>query len=260
MPASPLVSVIMPVHNAATTLGQAIRSVQAQTHTDWELLAVDDASTDTSWDLLHAAAADDARILPVRSPDPLGAARARNRAIDRARGAWVAFLDSDDMWLPTKLERQLAFGDDTAASLTYTSYYKIDADHADDATDFVPNGRIIAARPSLTYEAMLEANLIGCLTAMYSTAHLGKRLMPDLPKRQDYALWLSILRDGVTARGLTEPLALYRAARPGSLSENKVELVRHNWYLYRKVEGLSRLQSARSLATATLRSVRNSRI
>lgn len=250
----------MPVHDAAATLGQAIRSVQAQTHTEWELLAVDDVSTDSSWGILTGAAATDDRIAPIRSDEPLGAAGARNRAIQQARGGWVAFLDSDDMWLPAKLTDQLEFGAETGAALTFGSYYKIEAGYDGEASGFVPNGRLIEALPSVTYSRMLQANFIGCLTAMYDRDRLGTRLMPDLRKRQDYALWLSILRDGGAARGMSTPLALYRAARPGSLSENKSELVRHNWHLYREVEGLSVIRSAMSLATATIRSVRNSRV
>lgn len=249
----------MPVHNAAGTLGQALRSAQAQTHTEWELLAVDDASDDESWELLSAAAAADERVVPIRSTEPLGAAVARNRAIERARGSWVAFLDSDDLWLPTKLERQLAFGAETGAPLTYTWYYKVAADFAGDAADFQPNDRVIRAPEELTYRRMLRANYIGCLTAMYDRDRLGARLMPELRKRHDYALWLSILRDGHVARGLPAPLALYRAARPGALSEKKLDLVRHNWQLYREVERLSVPRSVLSLATATLRSVRNGR-
>lgn len=250
----------MPVHDAADTLGQAVRSVQGQGHADWELLAVDDVSSDDSWEILRAAAEDDERIVPIRSADPLGAAGARNRAIEQARGSWVAFLDSDDMWLPTKLSTQLEFGVRTRAALTFSSYFKIDAGFDGDASDFVDNGRLIEAPPSLDYRRMLRANYIGCLTAMYDRDRLGTRLMPELRKRQDYALWLSILRDGEIARGLPEPLALYRAARPGSLSEDKRELVQHNWHLYREVEGLSVPRAASSLVTATLRSIRNGRI
>jgi len=260
VPSAPLVSVIMPIHNAGTTLGQAVRSVQAQHHAEWELLAVDDASSDDSWDVLTAVASSDQRVIPIRSDEPLGAARARNVGIERARGRWVAFLDSDDMWLPTKLVDQVAFGADSDAPLTYTSYYKVEAGFDGDAEDFVPNGRLIRARSSVSYSTMLQANFIGCLTAMYDRQRLGTRFMPDLPKRQDYALWLSILRDGEIARGMAEPLALYRAARPGSLSKNKLDLVQHNWRLYRRVERQSVMRSARALATATLHTIRNGKI
>jgi glycosyltransferase involved in cell wall biosynthesis len=185
---------------------------------------------------------------------------ARNRAIARAGGSWVAFLDSDDLWLPGKLERQLAFARDTRAVLSFSSYYKVPAGYAGEAADFEANDRVIRARDHLTYRRMLDANYIGCLTAMYDRDVLGTRLMPVLRKRQDYALWLSILRDGHIAHGIQQPLALYREARAGSVSGNKLSLVRYNWQLYREVEGLSLPRSVRSLATSTARSVLNGRI
>ncbi|MBZ4319940.1 glycosyltransferase family 2 protein [Streptomyces huiliensis] len=256
----PLVSVVMPVHNAAATLGPAVRSVLAQTHTDLELLITDDASTDDSMDLLRDLARQDERVLAKAAPEQGGAGRARNLAMERARGDYVAFLDSDDMWLPEKLERQLAFAKADDAPLTYTSYYKMDADYAGEAADFVPNGRVVPARPRVDYRTLLRRDYIGALTAMYDRTVLGTRLMPEMPKRQDYALWLSILRDGFEARGLTEPLAVYRAGRPGSLSSNKASLVRYNWMLYREHEGISVPRSVRALAGDVWQSVRNSRI
>ncbi len=257
----PLVSVVMPVYNSATTLGASIRSVLAQTHTNLELLITDDASTDGSMDLLKEFAARDERVLPEPAPGRGGAARARNLAIARARGHFVAFLDSDDLWLPEKLEHQLAFAATAGAPLTFTSYYKVDADFAGDAADFTPNGRVVAARESVDYRAMLTQDHIGALTAMYDRTVLGTRLMPDIPKRQDYGLWLALLRDGAEARGLPEPLALYRAGRPGSLSSsNKFALIPHNWALYRSVEHLSVPRSTRALVGAAFHSLRKSRI
>lgn len=255
----PLVSVVMPVHNSAATLGASVRSVLAQTHTDVELLITDDASTDDSMDLLQDLARQDERVHPRAAPEQGGAAKARNLALARARGEYVAFLDSDDMWLPEKLERQLAFAAG-GTPLTFTSYYKVDGDYTGEACDFAPNGRVVAAREHVTYRDMLVQDHIGALTAMYDRTVLGTRLMPDMPKRQDYALWLSIMRDGADARGLQEPLAVYRAGRAGSLSSNKLALVEHNWRLYREHEHLSLLQSTRALAGATWHSVRKSRI
>src|SRR5690606_41307787 len=179
----------MPVHNAAGTRRQAVRSAQAQTHTEWELLAVDDASDDESWELLSAAAAADERVVPIRSTEPLGAAVARNRAIERARGSWVAFLDSDDLWLPGKLERQLAFGAETGAPLTYSWYYKVGADSAGDAVDFQPNDRVIRAPGELTYRRRLRANYNACLTAMQARHRLCARMIPELRRRQCYEPW-----------------------------------------------------------------------
>ncbi|MGC0250381.1 glycosyltransferase family 2 protein [Pseudactinotalea sp. Z1748] len=256
----PLVSVIMPVHNSSTTLGASVRSVLAQTHTDWELLITDDGSTDDSWEQVQAFADDDERVRPERMPTSGGAARARNAAIRRARGNYVAFLDSDDLWLEVKLERQVAFAATAATPLTFTSYYKVGGDWSGEAADFVPNDRVVWAPAQVDYRAMLLQDRIGALTAMYARDVLGTRLMPDLRKRQDYALWLDIMRGGVIAKSVREPLAIYRAGRAGSLSSNKVALIPHNWALYRRHEGLSVPRAAVALAGAAWHSVRTGRI
>ncbi|QOR69760.1 glycosyltransferase family 2 protein [Ruania alkalisoli] len=251
----PLVSVIMPVYDAIETVEASIRSVQDQSHTDWELLITDDASTDGSWELVQQLAAEDARIKPARAEVSGGAARARNAAIDRAQGSYVAFLDADDQWLPGKLDRQLAFAAGSDAPLTFTAYYKVAADFDGAARDFDPTDRVVHAPAQVDYRTMLQQNHIGCLTAMYDVRQLGLRRMPDLRKRQDYGLWLSILRDAGHARGLDEPLALYREAHPGSLSGgNRLRLVRYNWQLYREVEGLSVPRSVWALGQVTVRS------
>ena len=256
----PLVSVIMPVYNSADTLGASVRSVLAQTHTEVELLATDDGSSDDSMEQLAEFARQDERVRPEAAPERGGAARARNLAIARARGDYVAFLDSDDLWLPAKLEQQLAFAATAGVPLTYTSYFKMHAEYDGEAVDFVPNGRVVWAREQVDYNAMLTQDHIGALTAMYDRNALGTRLMPDMPKRQDYALWLSIMRDGTPAKGLREPLAVYRSQRAGSLSSNKLALVPHNWALYREHEHLSVPRSARALAGAVWHSLRKSRI
>ncbi|MEU2544308.1 glycosyltransferase family 2 protein [Streptomyces roseolus] len=256
----PLVSVVMPVYNSAATLGAAVRSVLTQTHSDVELLVTDDQSSDGSMDLLREFAERDERVLPQAAPERGGAGRARNLAISRARGDYIAFLDSDDMWLPEKTEKQLAFAAEGTAPLTFTSYFKMDADHVGESTEWVPNGRVIRARAHVDYRAMLVRDYIGALTAMYDRRVLGTRLMPEMRKRQDYALWLSIMRDGADARGLAEPLAVYRAHQANSLSSNKASLIKYNWELYREHEHLSLPRSARALAGAAWQSLRNSRI
>lgn len=256
----PLVSVVMPVHNSAATLGPSVRSVLAQTHPDLELLITDDGSSDDSMDLLKDLARQDERVQPEAALEQGGAAKARNLAIARARGDYIAFLDSDDLWLPEKLEKQLAFAATAGTPLTFTSYYKMDAQYAGEAADFVPNGRVVWAPACVDYRAMLVQDHIGALTAMYDRRMVGTRLMPDMPKRQDYALWLSIMRDGATARALREPLAVYRAGRAGSVSSNKLGLISYNWNLYRRHEQLSVFRSARALTGAAWHSVRKSRI
>lgn len=256
----PLVSVVMPVHNSAATLGPSVRSVLAQTHTDLELLITDDASSDDSMDLLTELARQDERVMPEAAARQGGAARARNLAIERAQGDFIALLDSDDMWLVTKLEKQLAFAATAGTPLTFTSYYKVDALYEGEAADFVPNGRVVWAPEHVDYSAMLVQDHIGALTAMYDRRVLGAKLMPDMPKRQDYALWLSIMRDGTPARALREPLAVYRSQRAGSLSSNKLSLVQYNWNLYRRHERLSVVRSTRALVGAAWHSVRKSHI
>jgi glycosyltransferase involved in cell wall biosynthesis len=256
----PLVSVIMPVHNAAATLGAAVRSVLGQTYGDVELLITDDASSDGSMEMLRELAREDERVRAESAPEQGGAARARNLAIERARGDYVAFLDSDDMWLPTKLEKKVPFAASCGAPLTFTSYYKMDADYSGEAADFADNGRVVWAPERVDYRAMLVQDHIGALTAMYDRKALGTRLMPDMPKRQDYGLWLSIMRDGHDACALREPLAVYRAQQANSLSSNKLALIPFNWALYREHEHLSVPRSARALAGAAWNSVRKSRI
>ncbi|MFG2211012.1 glycosyltransferase family 2 protein [Streptomyces sp. NPDC048638] len=256
----PLVSVVMPAFNSAATLGASIRSVLTQTHSDLELLVTDDMSSDDSMDLLRDFARQDERVRPEQAPERGGAGKARNRSTERAKGDYVAFLDSDDLWLPQKLERQIAFAAEGNAPLTFTSYYKVGADFQGESTNFVPNGRVVRAREHVDYRAMLHRDYIGALTAMYDRNVLGPRLMPELVKRQDYGLWLSILRDGYDARGLVEPLALYRSHQAGSLSSNKMSLIKFNWALYREHEHLSVPRSTIALAGAVWQSLRNARI
>lgn len=235
---TPAVSVIMPMHNSAPFVGAAIRSVQAQDVDSWELLVVDDASTDGSPEVVAPLAAADPRIRLLRNNGPRGAAGARNTAIAEARGRYHAFLDSDDLWLPTKLEEQLALMARTSAPMTYAAYYKIAGDLAVEAADFVPTTRVVHPPARLDYRQMLRQDYIGFLTFVLDTEQLGRRFLPDLERRQDYALKLEILREGHVALGIDRPLALYRAGRAGSLSSNKLRVARYNWHIYRHVEAL----------------------
>ena len=229
---------ITPVWNAGDTLAAAVASVQAQTEGDWEMLIVDDGSTDGSRRLAEALAAGDAR-LSVLASSPcggnLGAGAARNAGIAAARGRFIAFLDADDLWYPEKLARQLAVLRE-GAPFVFAAYRRIDA--AGRPLGTVP------APPRLTYAEALKGNAIGCLTAVYDTAHFGKVMMPELRRRQDWGLWLKLLRGGVAARGLPEVLADYRV-RPGSLSANKLVAARATWAVLREAEGLPRLAAGR---------------
>lgn len=232
----PAVSVVTALYNCAAFIGQTIESVQAQSFGDWELVIVDDCSTDGSERIAAACAATDPRIVLISLERNSGAAVARNRAIEAARGRYIAFLDSDDRWHPRKLEKQLAFMQDRGYSFTHTWYEKHDEAGR-------PLGITVRPPASIDYRGLLKSNRIGCLTVVYDSEALGKVYMPLIRKRQDYGLWLKILKGGTAIHVLPESLAYYRV-RAGSISENKLEMVRYNWTLYRQVEGFGLLRSA----------------
>lgn len=244
---TPLVSVIMPAHDAAATIAAAIGSVMAQGFADWELLVADDASQDGTVGLIEDHARRDPRVGLIRSPDrlPAGAAVARNRALEAARGRFIAFLDADDLWLPGKLERQIAFMRDTGAALSCTGYLRRTAGRPD---------RPVRPPSVISEGRLLHGNCIGCLTAVYDTARLGKRPMPPIRRRHDYALWIEIVRDSGPARGLDLPLAVH-VRRKGSLSSGRLGAVADTWRMYRDIAGLSRARSAECLAAHLLRRV-----
>lgn len=243
--ADPLFTVVTPTRNAAATLGEAVASVRAQTCPDWELLLVDDGSTDGSAALARGFADRDPRIQALRLDAPRGAAAARNAAIRAARGRYIAFLDADDRWRPGKLAAQgAAFA--AGASLVFTAYQRIDREGRPLSRVDVP--------PRLTYAEALKGNAICCSTAAYDTGVFGRAEMPDLPRRQDYGLWLTLLRRIPEAKGLPEVLLDYRVT-PGSLSGNKLAAAAATWRVYREVAGLSPAPAAWALANNLARGV-----
>ena len=176
---------------------------------------------------------------------------ARNAAISAARGAYVAFLDSDDVWLPQKLDRHIAFMKAADAPLSFTAYRKI---HEDDSL-----GGLVSVPDTVDYDALLYLNCIGCSTAIYDTTRLGKVFFPDIARRQDHGLWLKILRKGLRARGLNEPLTLYRV-RKQSVSSNKLIAAGYQWQLYRRIEGLSLGSTLLHFAGYAYRGIRKMRL
>ncbi|WP_018862237.1 glycosyltransferase family A protein [Thioalkalivibrio sp. ALJ3] len=220
----------MPVYNGERFVEASIRSVIAQTFADWELIVVDDASSDSSGLVIRKLAEEDSRIRVVQLEHNGGAAVARNKATELARGRYIAFLDGDDLWLPHKLDRQVAFMRETGATFSYGAYQRVDENGFPISPVGVPT--------RLHYSDLLKTCYVGCLTAMYDTSVLGKRYMPLIRRRQDYALWLELLRDGETAMGLNEVLGLYRV-RSDSISSNKASTAFYTWRMYRDVEGLS---------------------
>ena len=223
-----LVSIITASYNCADFIGETIESIQAQTYTNWELLLTDDCSEDGSREVIRKYAEADSRIKLLCLSENSGAGVTRNNSIEAAKGRFIAFCDSDDRWYPEKLERQLNFMVANSYGLTYTSY-----DTCDESGTI--NG-YVECQPKLTYAKIIRDNGIGCLTAIYDTEKIGKHYMPSIRKRQDWCLWIDIIKNNGAAYGLQEPLALYRV-RQGSISSNKLEMLRYNYDVYHKVLG-----------------------
>lgn len=229
-----LVSIIMPNYNSEKYIEATIKSVLAQTYQNWELLFVDDCSSDTSLEL--ARTFQDERIRVFLMKENGGAALARNRAIEEAKGRWIAFLDSDDLWAPQKLETQITYMQNNGISFSYTDYEVIDENNTIIST-FKP--RIDVCK----YKDILKHNHIGCLTVIYDSEKLGKVFMPtNAIKREDMACWLSVLKKGEVAHCLHECLAQYKV-HSDSISSNKLKMMKHQWQVYRKVEKLSLVRS-----------------
>lgn len=238
-----LVSIIMPAYNCVDYIAESIRSVQNQSYRNWELIVADDNSTDSTVDAVRSMAADDNRIHLLETDINLGPAAARNRAINAARGDYIAFLDSDDIWFPDKLSRQISFMEQTGYDFTYTAYEKINERSE-------KMGIVVSAPKSVNYSSMLyRGDPIGNLTVVYDATKLGKFYVPDIKKRNDFALWLKMMHDCKRAYGLNEVLASYRV-RAGSISSTrKSELLKYYWELYRDIERLSNIKSSAAIAS-----------
>ena len=221
-----LVSIITPCYNGGKFIGQMIESVQKQTYTNWELLITDDCSTDNSCDIILSYAKTDSRIKLFKLPHNSGAGVARNNSIEKACGAFIAFLDSDDFWMSSKLEKQLSFMLNGDYALTYTSYLTCNEDG--DVT-----GIVIAPKKHTFFNNKCD-DKVGFSTSIYSVTKLGKRFMPIIRKRQDWGLVLSILKDCRVSYGLKEPLSYYRKGQD-SLSKNKYSLIKYNVAAYQSV-------------------------
>lgn len=238
-----LISIITPVFNSEKYIEACLNSVVNQTYNSWEHILVDDCSTDNSATIIRSFAAKDKRIKYIRLEENSGAGIARNRGIRLAEGDFIAFLDSDDLWYPEKLEKQFRFMIDNQYAFTFTAYDKID-DSGNKVTGQV------RVKSRISYHKALYKNPVGCLTAMYDTRYYGKQYMPEMRKRQDYALWLNLLKkaDGF---GLDEVLSSYRE-RTGSISSNKIGLIKYEWHIYRKHEKLSVVKSLFYVLSAIL--------
>lgn len=236
-----LVSVIMPAKDSGRYIEAAIESVVAQEYPWWELLVIDDHSVDQTAEITISYSARDPRVvhLPLGAADAKGAAAARNHGISQARGRYIAFLDSDDLWYPKKLSIQLAALESRNAVLCYSGYRKM----YDDGS--VGRG-VIQVPQTTSYSDLLNSNVIACSTVVFDTSVVGKIFVPEVVAEsahyfEDYAMWLRIARKLVKRErsfvGINEPLVIYRV-RKGSISHDKWRAARYTWRVYRRIEGI----------------------
>lgn len=234
----PAVSIITPLYNGEKTIKDCIESVLAQGFISWEMLIVDDCSTDNSVKIVNDYMADEPRIKLLQNDKNLGVGASRNKATEAATGRYLAFLDCDDYWHPEKLQKQLQFMQKNKAAFSYTAYFPV----REDRTSYQ---YYVPAPEQLDFNTLTRNNYIGCLTVMYDSKDLGKCYFPDIRRRQDWVLWLQILRN-TNGFGLNEPLAYYRTTT-GSLSRNKFSLLKDNYLVYKNQLGLSAIKSLVSM-------------
>lgn len=230
-----LVSVIMPAYNCERFIGITLDSVINQTYQNWEVIVVDDGSTDNTAEIVQDYIIKDNRIRYHKLEKNLGAAIARNRAIDLAKGKYMAFLDSDDGWFPEKLTKQISFMEANNYGFTCTSYIKIDEQSNS-------LNRTIVAKPKSDYDGLLKT-CPGNSTVIYNAEKLGKFKILDIKKRNDYVMWLQVIKKEKYLYGIIEPLGSHRIRTEG-LSSNKKSLVGYHWRIYRKIEKLSLVKSS----------------
>lgn len=229
-----LVSIITASFNSSNYVANMIESIQSQTYGNWELLITDDCSSDNTCEIIKHYAALDNRIKLLHTDTNSGPGIARNNSIKHAKGRFIAFCDSDDSWKPMKLEKQLTFMVENGHVLTYTSY-----DTCDESGR--RNGYVKCPK-RLSYAKIIRNNDIGCLTAIYDADKIGKHFMPTLRKRQDWCLWIQIIKEFGAAYGLRETLATYRV-RSGSVSSKKIALLKSNYTVYTSVVGFNPIVS-----------------
>ena len=230
-----LVSVIMPTYNCGKFIAETISSIQAQTYENWEIEIVDDCSTDDTKTIVEALMEQDSRIHYYCLEHNSGAAVARTEAMRRARGEYIAFCDSDDLWMPDKLERQLAFMTEKGCAFSCTAYEQIDEESQS-------LGRIIQTVPKTDYNRLLLDCPVGNSAVMYNVGIMGKFEVPNIRKRNDDALWLQMLKKEKYIWGMPDVLMRYRI-RKNSISSNKLAVIKYHWILYRDIEHLSVLRS-----------------
>lgn len=234
---SDLVSIITPTYNCAKFIEETIRSVQSQTHQNWEMIISDDCSTDNTREVIAPYLESDPRIKYICNEKNSGAAITRNNALRVAKGRWIAFLDSDDLWLPEKLEKQIAFMANNGYAFSYTKYSEIDE---------VSNelGIEISGPRKISKCGMYAYCWPGCLTVMYDANVVGLIQIADIKKNNDYAMWLKVIHK-TRCYLLPECLAKYRRGRAGSISTHSYSaLIKWHYRLFHEADNRGWFSSA----------------
>jgi glycosyltransferase involved in cell wall biosynthesis len=234
-----LISIITATFNSENEIINTYNSLIAQTIIHWEWLITDDCSTDGTIKLLNGIAEKDTRVKFFKNEENSGAAISRNNSLAHAKGEVIAFIDSDDLWFPNKLEKQLAFMEDNKIDFCFTAYELINEKG-------VPLGKKVDAQQAgaFTYDDMLRKKAtLGCSTVVLRKSAFEDVTMPLLRTGQDYATWLKLLKTGVNAYALNKVLTQYRIL-PNSISRNKFKKAKRQWQIYREVENLALLKSA----------------
>lgn len=228
-----LVSIITPVYNCEKLIKKTIESVQRQTYKNWEMLLVDDCSNDKSEEIIKSIIKEDSRVKYFKLSENSGAAVARNHALEKSQGRFIAYLDADDLWKENKLEVQIKFMIENSYAFSCTDYEKIDEDGNS-------LNKVVKIPQKVNYNLFLRNTIIQTVGVMVDTKITGKELlvMPNIRRRQDAATWCQLLKAGFDCYEVPENLSYYRVVT-NSLSSNKFKAVKGTWYLYRNIEKLS---------------------
>lgn len=232
---NPAISVIMPAWNAEKYIRESIDSVVNQSFSDWELIVIDDCGDDSTVEIVNDYARNDSRIKLLHTPSNQGVAKARNLGVSAAAGDWVAFLDSDDLWAPEKLELQSRRIAETDAQIIYSSYDFIDSEGK-------PFGQPFLVPETTNWNEMLGCNYVGCSTALIPTVLAKAHPFNCDFYHEDYLLWMQLLATDVKAAGCKEVLMHYRVSNE-SRSFDKRNAAKQRWDIYRKGLGLGLMQS-----------------
>lgn len=223
----PFVSIITPAYNSEKFIAETIISVQNQTYQDWEMIIVDDCSADNTAEIIHSFQEKDSRIIYLKNENNKGSAYSRDIALQKAKGKWIAFLDSDDVWQPKKLERQIEFMLTNNCHFSYTNYCEIDEESRE-------IGRLITGPSVVGVNKMLAYCWLGCLTVMYDAEYVGLMQSVDIKINEEYALWIKISKK-TDCYLLNENLAKYRCRRDSLSHKSYITLIKWHYKMFRKL-------------------------